>query len=51
MQHHVLIDERKHSKIKQHHRQTGIPINKIMESIIDSSNYYKNQVSNKKRLK
>ena len=45
VQRHVLIDDKKHSKIKQHHRQTGIPINKIMESIIDSSKYYKTKVT------
>ena len=50
MQRHVLIDDKKHGKIKQHHRQTGIPINKIMDTIIDSSNYYK-QYCGKKRVK
>lgn len=40
-QKHVLISERKHSRIKQHHRSTGIPVWKIMEEIIDSSNYFK----------
>ena len=45
VQRHVLIDDKKHSKIKQHHRQTGIPINKIMGEIIDSSKYYKTKVA------
>ena len=49
-QRHVLIDDKKHTNVKKHHRQTGIPINKIMDNIIDSSKYYQNTVL-KKRVK
>ena len=43
-QKHVLISERSHTRIKNHHKKTGVPVWKIMEDIIDTSSYFKKNI-------